>query len=218
MRFKELRKKVELYLHAEEKLQNINIELNTTQCLLNSKKQQLEELKEKIEQEKEQLKSLKIEKEELKKYINENFLEEYKEYDYKVDITNCYIIEIVGRKHICTKKCTKERTKLSTMATGRYNIEHFNYYDVLCLQENERKYKHIHYYKRGYFDNDGFFTPIIVGDVPNYEEKLLSLYPELSVFYNNLVPNTYLKKIYYEINNLSNNPILERTRAQKQES
>ena len=68
MRFKELRKKVELYLHAEEKLQNINIELNTTQCLLNSKKQQLEELKEKIEQEKEQLKSLKIEKEELTKY------------------------------------------------------------------------------------------------------------------------------------------------------
>ena len=42
-----------------------------------------------------------------------------------------------------------------------------------------------------------------MGDKLDYEEHILEVYPELANFVNDMVPNAYLKKIYYEINDLS---------------
>lgn len=196
MVFKEKYRKVGIYLQVEKKLENKNLELEEVEIKLETKKSELEQINEKISVKKSELESLKTEIIELKDFINQNFKEEFKECDYKVDITNCYIIGLYGKKYIALRK-----QNVYTLANGYFNVEIYRYYDVLNINSN--KYKYLCEYRCG---NDcyNYFSPTIVGQKPNYEEHILRVYPELSIFLDNKVPNTYLKKIYYEVNDLGN--------------
>lgn len=192
MEFKENYRKLGIYLQVEEKLKSKNFEL--------------EEIDKKILAKKSELESLKNEVIELKDFINQKFKEEFKEYDYKVDITNCYIIGVHGKKYIAIRIHNVVRSNWYTLATGNYNIKNYKYYDVLNV--NDSKCRYLCGYVYGYDDNN-FLSPKIKGQKPDYEEHILEVYPELSAFYDNRVPNTYLKKIYYEINDLGNKKLLK---------
>lgn len=193
MGFKENYRKLGIYLQVEEKLKSKNFEL--------------EEINKKIFAKKSELESLKNEVIELKNFINQKFKEEFKEYDYKVDITNCYIIGLNGKKYIASRIHNVVRSNWYTLATGNYNIKKYKYYDVLNIND-DNKCRYLCGYVYGYDDNK-ILTPKIVGYKPEYEKHILEVYPELSVFADNRVPNTYLKKIYYEINDLGNKKLLK---------
>lgn len=202
MRLKERKEKVNTYIHIGEKLETRTKELEEIEGKLEIKRQELQEIDTELLKKKSLLEQLKIEAVELKYFINAKFKEEFTEYDYMVDITDCYIIGINGKKYIALKKRSTDRSNWYTKATGCYNVEIYDYYDVLTV--NDKKYKHIHRYKYGHFDYPGYFSPKVSGKKPDYEERLLLVYPELSNFVDNKVPNTYLQKIYYEINELGN--------------
>lgn len=207
MSFKERYRKVGIYFQVEEKLENKKLELEEAEIQLEKKKAELEEFSRKISLKKAELQSLKTEVIELKDFINQNFKEEFKEYDYKIDITNCYIIGLHGKKYIALRKHSTERSDWCTPATGHYNVEFYSYYDVLNINGN--KYKYLCGYRYGH-DDYNCFAPRIVGQKPDYEERILEAYPELSIFVDNKVPNTYLKKIYYEVNDLGNKELIKR--------
>lgn len=190
--FKENYRNIGIYLQVEEKLKSKNFEL--------------EEIDKKISAKKSELESLKNEVIELKDFINQKFKEEFKEYDYKVDITNCYIIGVHGKKYIAIRIHNVVRSNWYTLANGNYNIKNYKYYDVLNV--NDSKCRYLFGYVYGYDDNK-FLSLKIKGQKPDYEEHILEVYPELSAFYDNRVPNTYLKKIYYEINDLGNKKLLK---------
>ena len=155
------------------------------------------------------MQSLKIEVIELKDFINSKFKEEFKDYNYKVNITHCYIISINGKKYISLRNCQINKSDWFTLAAGHYNVKTYRYYDALSLDENG-KYKCLHEYKRGYFDNRGYGAERIINEKPDYEVHILEIYPELCVFVDNYVPDTYLKKIYYEINDLGGKNLIKK--------
>lgn len=207
LKLKDRLKKVDIYFHVEEKLENKNLELEAVERELETKKSELEDIDKKIAEKKKKLASLQVEAVELKDFINYKFMEEFKEYDYKVDITNCYIVGLHGKKYIASRKHRTEVTDISTLAGGLYLIEHYNYYDVLRVKDNKTTF--LHKYKFGHFSRCDIVPPKYDGDEPDYEEYILDAYPELSIYTDNMVPNTYLKKIYYEINDLGNKQLIK---------
>ena len=206
MKFKEKDRKIDVCLQIEEKLENKSLELEEVEIKLKNKQSELEAINKKISVKQFELKALKTEIIELKDFISQNFKEEFKEYDYKVDITNCYIIGLHGKKYIVLRKHSIERSDWYTLATGYYNVKTYRYYDALNINDN--KYKYLHEYRYGYYDYNCFDSEI-VGQKPDYEEHILKVYPELSIFADNKVPNTYLKKIYYEVNDLGNKKLIK---------
>lgn len=200
MGFKDKNRKIDIYFQTKEKLENKNLELEEIERELETKKSELKEIEVKISKKKSELESLKTEVIEIKDFINQKFKEDFKEWDYEVDITNCYIIGLNGKKYIALKKHIVECGDWYTLTTGYYNMEIYRYYDVLDLHNH--KYKYLHEYRYGYNDYN-VRAPRIFGQIPDYEKHILKAYPELSIFADNNVPNTYLKKIYYEVNGLS---------------
>ena len=159
MEFKENYRKLGIYLQVEEKLKNKNFELEEINKKLSSKKSELEEIDEKISSKKSELELLKNEVIELKDFINQKFKEEFKECDYEVDISNCYIIGLHGKKYIALRKCNSVRSEWYTMATGHFNVKIYTYYDVLNI--NDSKYKYLCGYKYGYDDNKVITSKIV---------------------------------------------------------
>lgn len=206
MSIKDRFKKVKIYFQVEERLEDKKSELTEIERQVNIKKAELEETETAISRKKEELSSLKTEVADLKDYINQKFKDEFQDCDYEVDITNCYIIELNGKKYITLRKHSKERSEWYTLATGSYNVETFIYYDVLNVNNN--KYRYLTEYRYGH-DDHNYFSPRIIGEKPEYEERLLEVYPDLCLFADNKVPNTYLKKIYYEINELGNKRLIK---------
>ena len=208
MKLKERIRKFNTFLKIEEKLNQKQTELVSMDDALTNKKKELESVQKRIDEKKKELETLKIEAVELRDFINSNFKEEFKDYNYKVDITHCYIIRIDGKKYIALRSCMKTRSDLYSRATGFYNVELYQYYDALSLDE-EGKYKYFYTYKHGYFDNNYYGHDDVIGRKHDYEEHILEAYPELRFFTDNYVPNTYLKKIYYEINDLGNKKLIK---------
>lgn len=208
MKFKERIKKIDLFFNIEKELEIKNLELKEIEQKISNNKGELEKINQKISNKKTELESLKTEILELKDFINSKFKEEFKEYDYKVNIINCYIISINGKKYITLKKHETSRCDWYTLGGGHYNVEYYLYYDVLSV-DNKGKYKYLYEYRYGHFDNVDFYPLKFKGQKPDYEEHILKVYPELSIFIDNYVPNTYLKKIYYEINDLSNKKLIK---------
>lgn len=164
------------------------------------------EIGEEISKKRSELELLKTECIELKDFINSKFKEEFLEYDYKVDITNCYIISIGGKKYIARRKHITERTNSYTLIGGTFILETYQYYDVLNVVD--KKFKYLGEY-RCVHDNHNSFSSRFAGEKPDYEEHLLKFYPELAFFVDNKVPNTYLKKIYYEVNELGSKKLIK---------
>lgn len=206
MEFKERLEKVKLYYEVEEKLETKSEELESVERKLKNKKRELEQISDNISKKKSELELLKIEVIELKDFIDEEFKEEFEKSDYYVNITNCYIIGLHGKKYIAFKNHSTKRGEFFDVATGYYYIEQYEYYDVLNVEEHQ--YKLIHEYSYGHYEH-GYFQPKTFGEKPDYEEHILEVYPELSRFVNNNVPNTYLKKIYFEINDLGNKKLVK---------
>lgn len=214
MKFKERLNQIKTYINIEEELKTKNselaeleIKLSEIEIKLETRKSELEKTKNKISQNKSELESLKTEIIELKDFINSKFKQEFNKYDYRVDITNCYIISLNGKKYITTKEHNTKLTDLSNLAYGIFKVEIYTYYDVLNVTDNQ--YKYLHDYNYAHFDNTSFATKI-TGVKPDYEKHILEVYPELKLFTDNLVPNTYLKKIYYEINDLGSNKLIKK--------
>ena len=157
-----------------------------------TKRLELDEINRNLESKKIELESLKTEIIELKDFMNSKFKEEFEEYDYEVDITNCYVIGMNGKKYITLRKHSSIRSNWSTLATGCYNVEVYSYYDVLNV--NNKKYKFLFEYSYSHDDNN-CLKPRLVGEKPDYEEHILEFYPDLKIFADNYVPNTYLKEI-----------------------
>ena len=207
MKFKERIKTIKLFFNIEKEFQMASLELDETQKKITKNKNELKEIEKEIILKKKELQSLKTEVIELKDFINSNFKEEFKDYDYKVNIKHCYIISINGKKYVSLRNQGTHKSDWYTIATGHYNVETYKYYDALNLDENG-KYKYLYEYKRGYFDNSNFYGEKTLMKKTDYETHILEIYPELSIFVDNYVPNTYLKKIYYEINDLSSKSLV----------
>lgn len=190
MNFKE---KLEEYVQVEKKLENKNLELKKIDKRIAKKKSELESLKWEISK--------------LGNLFNNEFKEKFKEYDYEVDITDCYIIGLNGKKYITLKTHNTNKSGKYNLITGNYNIEIYRYYDILDVKDN--KFKYLHEYKYGHFDNRGYFAPTIIGNKPDYEKHILDIYPELIFLEDNKVPNTYLEKIYCEINSLNDKQLIK---------
>lgn len=207
MKFYERLKKIKLFFNIEKEFQMASLELDETEKKITKNKNELKEIEKEIIQKKTELQSLKTEVIELKGFINSNFKEEFKDYDYKVNIKHCYIISINGKKYISLRNCNITRSDWYTIATGHYNVKTYKYYDALNLDENG-KYKYLYEYKTGYSDNEYYSYERFVNKKPDYETHILEIYPELSIFVDNYVPNTYLKKIYYEVNDLGSKSLV----------
>ena len=209
MKFKERLKKIKLLFNIDKKFETALLELTEIEQKIIDNKNELNEIEKDVIKKKTELQSLKTELVELKDFINSNFEEQFKDYDYKVNITNCYIISINGKKYISLRNSKIDRSEWYTMATGNYNIETYKYYDALNLDKNN-KYKYLYEYKRGYSDNKYYYFERFINKKPDYEVHILEVYPELSVFIDNYVPNTYLKKIYYEVNDLGSKCLIKK--------
>ena len=200
MKLKERLEKINTYINIEEKIKNQKEETEKLDQEISEKKEEIQGLDQEISNKKALLEFLKIEVVELKNFINESFTKEFPKGDYTVDIRNLYIIAINNKKYICSRLHTTDVSDWFTRATGRCYVESYEYYDVLNVKNH--KYQYLYGYRYTHFDRDGIISPKFSGKEPDYEEHILNLYPELSNFANDRVPNTYLKKIYYEINDL----------------
>lgn len=201
MKLRERIEKIKLFFKIDEELQMQSSQLETVKKEIVENNNILEDIEKEIVKKKKELQSLRTEIVELKDFINSNFEVQFKDYDYKVNITNCYIIGINGKKYISLRKHNISKSDWYTVATWYYNVETYRYYDALNQDENG-KYKFLYEAKWGYFDNKNYRETRVVNKAPDYEQHILEVYPELSAFVDNLVPNTYLKKIYYEANDL----------------
>lgn len=209
MKFKERLRKIKMFFNIENELQAELLQLEEIEQKLTENKNKLKDMEEEIIKKKKELESLKTEVVELKDFINSNFKDEFKDYDYKVNIKNCYIISINGKKYISLRSKKINRSDWYSYATGNFNVEIYRYYDALNLDENN-KYKYLFEYRRGYFDNRGYFSERFVSEKPDYEVHISEIYPELSIFVDDYVPNTYLKKIYYEVNDLGGKSLIKK--------
>lgn len=199
-------------MKISERLNKINI-LKNIEKILQQKQLELAQIEQKICKKKSELyavsnklESLETEIKELEDFINSNFNQQFKECDYMVDITNCYIIEFNGKKYITLRSYDREETDLYTLATGRFIVDTYVYYDVLHIVNKKYKLKKITEYIHGH----DYYSNRITGKKPYYEQHILSVYPELIVYADNMVPNTHLKKIYYELNELGSKKLINK--------
>lgn len=165
---------------------------------LKEKELELSEIDEKLSNKKKELELLKKESIELKDYINQNFMEEFKKCDYMVNIKNCYIIEYNGKKYISIREHETEHYEYRYTTL---HVEYYTYKDALDVKDMKCSYLFEYRYSH---DTQNMLPQKSFGYKPDYEEHILNVCPELSIFSDNKVPNTYLKKIYYEINELGN--------------
>jgi len=181
---------------------------------LESRNLELKEVEDELSKKRQELESLKTELVELKDFIHLKFKRELEKYDYEVNIKNCYIVSHNGKKYITVRIYSMNKTNVVTNGFGRYVIEKYEYFDALHVEEH--KYKFLFEYQYGHFlDNSSSFVKYD-GHKPDYEEHILNVNPELSQFADDKVPNTYLQKIYYEINNLGTKKlIMKRTTDKK---
>lgn len=204
MSFKE---KIELYLKYEEELiesqeclRESQEQLRKTQEYLRESQEQLKEIDSSIALKNEELSSLKNEILELEDFINGKFNSEFKKNcDYTVNIKNCYVISLNGKKYITIRRFFEKDTGLYNYGFGTLYIYRYEYYDTLATvpsKDGTASYKPLCYYVEGSFFGKRY------GTIPESEEHILRLYPELKMYVDDNVPNTHLKKIYYEINNL----------------
>lgn len=209
MKLKERIEKIKLFFNIEKELHVKSSELEQINMLkielddeIKRKKNEIEKLEDEINKNKKKIQLLKTESIELKYFINLNFQSQFKDFDYKVDITNCYIISINGKKYISLRTCSTDRSDYYTRATGYFVTETYRYYDVLSVDEN-RNYKFLYKYTQGDFQKKYYSdSEVYINKKHDYEVHILEVYPELINFIDNYVPNNYLKKIYYEINEL----------------
>ena len=200
MKFKE---KIKFY-SAKKKFEDVNNELSKKKKKLEEinnaislKNEELEEINSTISLKNEELASLKREIIKLKDFINGKFCSEFnKNYDYKVDIRDCYIISLNGKKYI-TKRMYRDSREYYT--NFRHYAETFVYFDIFNIKKEDKK---VHYCRICLYTLGSYGT--CFGNKPEYEEHILNLYPELKMYTDGYVPNTHLKKIYYEINGLGN--------------
>ena len=201
MKFKE---KIKFYLAKKKQFEDVNNELSKKKKKLEEinnaislKNEELEEINSTISLKNEELASLKREIIELKDFINGKFCSEFnKNYDYKVDIRDCYIISLNGKKYI-TKRMYRDSREYYT--NFRHYAETFVYFDIFNIKKEDKK---VHYCRICLYTLGSYGT--CFGNKPEYEEHILNLYPELKMYTDGYVPNTHLKKIYYEINGLGN--------------
>ena len=201
MKFKE---KIKFYSAIKKQFEDVNNELSKKKKKLEEinntislKNEELEEINSTISLKNEELASLKREIIELKDFINGKFCSEFnKNYDYKVDIRDCYIISLNGKKYI-TKRMYRDSREHYT--NFRHYAETFVYFDIFNIKKEDKK---VHYCRICMYTLGSYGT--CFGNKPEYEEHILNLYPELKMYTDGYVPNTHLKKIYYEINGLGN--------------
>ena len=201
MKFKE---KIKFYLAKKKQFEDVNNELSKKKKKLEEinnaislKNEELEEINSTISLKNEELASLKREIIELNDFINGKFCSEFnKNYDYKVDIRDCYIISLNGKKYI-TKRMYRDSREYYT--NFRHYAETFVYFDIFNIKKEDKK---VHYCRICLYTLGSYGT--CFGNKPEYEEHILNLYPELKMYTDGYVPNTHLKKIYYEINGLGN--------------
>lgn len=208
MKLKERLEKINTYIYIEEKIkkqieetEKLDKAISDEKALLESLKIKSRKLDGEISDKKALLESLRIEAVKLKDFINESFGKDFSECDYTVDIRYCYIVAINNKKYICSRIHKVHKSDWYTVATGRCIVETYEYYDVLNVKNNKYQYLHSYTYTHSE-NNSSYISPEFDGEKPDYEEHILNLYPELCNFTNDQVPNTYLKKIYYEINDL----------------
>ena len=199
MKLREILRRIKLLFTVEK-------ELETNSLQLEEAEQKLEEVEQKLEDKKAELQSLKNEAIELRDFINSNFKEEFEDYDYRVKREKCYIISINGTKHIVTRTKIVEKCDFSYYK-GYYNLETYRYFNPLERDDNG-KGKSVYQYQYGYYDKEEY-DPIHGGKKPEYEVPILEAYPELYAFLDGWIPNTYLKKIYYEINDLGQKELIK---------
>ena len=160
---------------------------------------ELKSIDQKINEKRSELESLKEETERLQSFLISKFQEEFKEFDYEVDITDCYVIELNGKKHIALKQFETKIAWYCNMG-GRNLHDISSYYDVLDMENGN--FKKIYEWKYAHWDYEDYSSgPWYEGVIPEYEEHILTVFPELKFFKNNKVPNTYLQKMAYELNN-----------------
>lgn len=164
------------------------------------KKLKLDKIDKKISEKKSELESLKTEIMELKNFIDQKFESGEFKSDYNVDITDCYIIGLHGKKYITRRVYNKEN-----LPSEYSYIEDYIYYNLLNTYEDESGDTKCRYLCRRVIGHsyEWPYSKLTMGDKLDYEEHILEVYPELTNFVNDMVPNAYLKKIYYEINDLS---------------
>ena len=214
MGFREKCKKMDVYFKVEKELESTNTELETakseletTKSELETAKSELEETNKKISEKKSELESLKTEIMELKNFIDQKFESGEFKSKYRVNITDCYIIGLHGKKYITIRTFKRERIGniYTFTSTGYPLIDIYNYRDVLNTDRNKDgklKYKWLYTRDQAF----GHLAPekyIRYNNELDYEEHILDVYPELANFVDGMVPDAYLKKIYYEINDLS---------------
>ena len=159
-------------------------------CFMTEIEEQLENINGEISSKKEKLNSLKKEILELKYSINDEFnKEKFEGSDYTVNMKNCYVISLDGKKYISLKRSNYGVGGYSHMDGVIWAYKH-EYFDALLRNDNGE-----FRYLCGY----GFHS----GTMPEFEEHILKLYPELKVYCDGYVPVAHLRKIYYEINDLS---------------
>lgn len=203
MSLKDRFKKVGILFQVEERLEGKKIELE-------EKKFEVREIEETLSKKRAELESLRNEVIELRDFINSNFMKEFDEYDYKVDIANCYVIGLNGKMYIVSVSHDDNIRNIFSIITGYLHIETYKYYDVLNPENSKKQqYKCIHEFEVSH-DDYGALETIIYGKLPDYQTHILELYPELVVFPDGKVPNTYLKKIYYEVNDLGNKQMIKK--------
>lgn len=201
MKFKE---KIKFYSAIKKQFEDVNNELSKKKKKLEEinntislKNEELEEINSTISLKNEELASLKREIIELKDFINGKFCSEFnKNYDYKVDIRDCYIISLNGKKYITKRMYCDSREHYTNF---RHYAETFVYFDIFNIKKEDKK---VHYCRICLYTLGSYGT--CFGNKPEYEEHILNLYPELKMYTDGYVPNTHLKKIYYEINGLGN--------------
>lgn len=162
--------------------------------------EQLRKIESSIALKNEELSTLKNEILELEDFINGKFNSEFKKNcDYNVNIKNCYVISLNGKKYITIRRFFEQNAGLNSYGWGTIYIYHYEYYDTLSTvlsKDGKVGFKPLcHYAEDSFFGKRG-------GTIPESEEHILRLYPELKMYEDDYVPNTHLKKIYYEINNL----------------
>lgn len=123
MGFREKCKKMDVYFKVEKELESTNTELETAKSELETAKSELEETNKKISIKKSELESLKTEIMELKNFIDQKFESGEFKSDYNVDITDCYIIGLHGKKYITRKRHIIERVPYSNSYVEMYKYD-----------------------------------------------------------------------------------------------
>ncbi|MDO5003876.1 MAG: hypothetical protein Q4E39_06620, partial [bacterium] len=152
----------------------------------------------------EELSTLKNEILELEDFINDKFNSEFKNNcDYTVPLIDCYVISLNGKKYITTKGSCVEDTGKIFYGHDVY-LETYIYYDVFSTyhEKNGKRYPRELYRYSIVHGLDSFTKFKFIGTKPESEVHILQLCPELKMYEGGEVPNTHLKKLYYEINNL----------------